>query len=137
MSVSDALQNGILFGMAMLRIRHKAHGWVDELKPFVVSLGSFFNAIVMTSLPSERHWKRASRQWVCGDGFSGHCRSHPASCSPTAAAHPDDVKAAADAAVLIGGNRDSIGLLPVAWSRQRFQSARTSRASDCGGILRG
>lgn len=85
-------------------------GWRDELRQSFRSLNPAFDVIDLVAggkIPLEEGLARIG----CGNGVSGYIRDTMLAALMIAARHPEDVNAAADAAVRAGGDTDSVAAL--------------------------
>lgn len=85
-------------------------GWHDELRQSFWGLNPAFDAIALVSsgrIPLEEGLARIG----CTDGVSGYIRNTMLAALMIAGKHPNDVNAAAEAAVRAGGDTDSVAAL--------------------------
>jgi poly(ADP-ribose) glycohydrolase ARH3 len=100
-----------------------AFGWRDELRQSFRKLNKAFDTIDLVAsrkIPIEEGLARIG----CEDGVSGYIPDTMLAALMIAVRHPDDVNAAADAAILAGGDTDSVaalacGLVAVASEREQ------------------
>lgn len=115
-------------------------GWRDEVRESFWSFNPAFDVIDLVcrgGIPLEEGLARIG----CADGVSGYIRDTMLAALMIAAIYPDDVNAAADAAIMAGGDTDSVaalacGLVAVAAEREQDFS-RLKLWRDPYGLTRG
>lgn len=106
----DLFREGISHARVNLGIGDDYGGWHDEVRAFFSSLNPALDVIDLVAR-QEISLEEGLSRIGCGEGVSGYVRDTMLAALMITAHHPDDVNAAADAAVRAGGDTDSVAAL--------------------------
>ncbi len=108
--VPEAFREAARFTKTTLNVNHNDYGWYHEVSPMIESFDNYLNVIDLVSQGTISVAEGLERIG-CGDGVGGHIVTTMFAALMIAAAHPEDVNAAADTAILAGGDTDSVAAL--------------------------
>ncbi|NTF17025.1 hypothetical protein G6L37_01105 [Agrobacterium rubi] len=107
---TDLFREAAQYAGTHISISHSDYGWHRDIRQFVAGLDEAFATIDMAAhgnISTEEGLERLGS----GQGVSGHATRTLMAALLIAATHRDDVNAAADTAILAGGDTDSVAAL--------------------------